>query len=322
MALLAGVQERLQQRLDPLRAWLFPRRVFLQLDDQAITLIALDGQSLQWSERVPLPAGLCENGEAVRVDALGDLLGDLMVERGFAGAHADAVLPPAASQWRLVQWPEARWPDDRQQTLALHEQDLGLKTALQYLDLHLLDLERQPPTSLLIATASTLLDRWLDVFSLAGVSLDRLEAADLCVCRGVQQLLRHDPSLDQPSCVVLLHLQSDRTALMVLEHGVPVYARRLPAADASGALPRQLQRWLEFWQVLHPGRAGSPLLVLHGSALTDSAEASQLMQGIPCAWRCLDPLALGWWEPPSADPTIAGPSLAALWGLAATGGLP
>ena len=50
---LAGVQER----LGPLQAWLFPQRVYLELQDQAITAMVLDGRRLTWLDQLALPPG-------------------------------------------------------------------------------------------------------------------------------------------------------------------------------------------------------------------------------------------------------------------------
>ena len=47
----------LQDQLAPLKSWLFPRRVYLQLEDQAFTAMVLDGERVAWLERVPLPEG-------------------------------------------------------------------------------------------------------------------------------------------------------------------------------------------------------------------------------------------------------------------------
>ena len=51
------------------------------------------------------------NGQPTAVEALGDLIGDLLIERGFPGARVKAVLPRAATAWRVIAWPDARWPD-------------------------------------------------------------------------------------------------------------------------------------------------------------------------------------------------------------------
>ena len=315
VALFSGVQERLQERIGPLRAWLFPRRVYLQLEDQAITAMALEGRRIIWLERVELPVGLVDQGEPVRIDTLGDLLGDLFVERGFAGSRVDAVLPPVASQMRLVQWPDGRWPDDPERTLALNEESLGLKAALQYLDLHLLDLDREPPASLVVTVPSSTLDKWIEVFGSAGLSLDRMEAAKPCVCRGAQPLL--EERVEQ-GVSAIVQLESQRSSLLVVEDGLPAFERRLPGAEQLKPLQDELRRALAFWSALRPG-SGPPALLLHGTALADESQAAALAAAVGCPWQVLDPLAHGWLVDVSPDFGLhpEGPALAALWGLAA-----
>ena len=313
MELLSGVQER----LGPLRAWLFPPRVFLQLEDQAVTAMALEGNRLTWLERVSLPAGLCQSGEPLRADALGDLIGDLLVERGAVGARLDAVLPATASECRLIQWPAGRWPQDPEQTLLQNEAQLGLARAVQYLDLHVVPLDWQPPTSLVVSAPSVLLDRWIEVFALAGASLDRLEAANLCLARAGQPLWQAETA---PPFCVLLQLDAAQTSLLVLERGVPLYQRQLPGAAAAPALQSALEQWLLFWRQLRPDRPEPPLLLLHGSALVNAIQAGDLVAAMGCPWQTLDPLALGWLDSAgvrSGQGPVTGPSLATLWGLAA-----
>ena len=96
--MLAGVQER----LGPLQAWLFPQRVYLELQDQAITAMVLDGRRLTWLDQLTLPPGLCVGGRPQNGSALADRLGDWLVEQGYAGARIWAVLPGAASELRLL----------------------------------------------------------------------------------------------------------------------------------------------------------------------------------------------------------------------------
>ena len=96
--MLAGVQER----LGPLQAWLFPQRVYLELQDQAITAMVLDGRRLTWLDQLTLPPGLCVGGRPLNGPALADRLGDWLVEQGYAGARIWAVLPGAASELRLL----------------------------------------------------------------------------------------------------------------------------------------------------------------------------------------------------------------------------
>ena len=96
--MLAGVQER----LGPLQAWLFPQRVYLELQDQAITAMVLEGRRLTWLDQLTLPPGLCVGGRPQNGSALADRLGDWLVEQGYAGARIWAVLPGAASELRLL----------------------------------------------------------------------------------------------------------------------------------------------------------------------------------------------------------------------------
>ena len=316
VALLSGVQERLTERLGPLKAWLFPRQVYLQLEDQAITAMALEGRRIVWLERVPLPPGLCENGEPIRTDSLGDLLGDLFVERGYAGARVLAVLPAMASQMRLVQWPDGRWPEDPERMLQVNEAELGLKVALQYLDLHLVELPQDPPTSLLVTVPSSTLDRWIEVFSLAQVSLERMEAAKPCLCRGILPL---QTQAEHNSLTVLLQVEQKRCSLLVIEEGIPIYERRMPGAAQTDELLGALSRWREFWVALRSDQNSALQLLLHGSALMDEAHASELAGAVGCSWQLLDPLAQEWLMDVSPDfgAHPEGPSLALLWGLAA-----
>lgn len=317
MELLSGVQG-VQERLGPLKTWLFPPRIYLQIEDQSVTLMALEGRRITWLERVPLPVGLCEDGQPLRIDALSDLFGDLLVERGFNGARVDLVLPPAASQWRLVQWPDQRWPDDPERVLALNEGDLRLRAPLGYLDLHLVELAQDPPTTLVVSVPSKTLDGWIEVMAMAGASLDRVEGAKMCVCRGVQPLLSAPGA---PALSVLLQLEPRRSGLLLLEAGYPVYERRLPGVEDMAAVQAELQRTLAFWRQLR-SQTGPVQLLLYGSGLSDPSQADQLAAcsgGGPCV--VLDPLAQGWLEDASPDlgtPAPAGPALAMLWGLVST----
>jgi Tfp pilus assembly PilM family ATPase len=230
----------LQDRLAPLRTWLFPRRVYLQLEDQAISAMALEGERIAWQERVPLPAGLCVNGEPLMVEALGDLLGDLLVERGYAGAHVKAVLPRAATAWRLIEWPEAAWPEQPELLVRQQQDELGLPWSLQDADVLLDPLLAELPRSLLVAAQRSLLEAWIEVFSQAGVALDGLEALPICLWRAVKpQLARQG----REGFLALLQLEPDQSWLLALDQGQPLGEWPLPVAHDHEALAVALQQW-------------------------------------------------------------------------------
>jgi hypothetical protein len=224
----------LQDQLAPLKRWLFPRRVYLQLEDQAFTAMVLEADRVAWLERVPLPEGLCVNGLPTAVEALGDLLGDLLVERGYAGARVKAVLPRAATAWRVIEWPEARWPDQQELVVRQQQDQLELPWSLQDADLALEPLVGQPPRSLLVAVQRGLLEAWIEVFSQAGVALDGMEPLPICLWRAAE------PQLGE-GVQVLLQLEETQSWLLALDQGEPLGEWSLPAPTDPEALSSALQ---------------------------------------------------------------------------------
>jgi len=322
---LAGVVDR----LIPLQTWLFPSRVLLELDDHFVTLLALQQRgslrAIKWLERVPLPAGTCEQAIPVRTDALADFIGDLLVERGFAGARVAAVLPELASEWHLVQWPGSDWPEDPRRLLIERGREAGFRLPIQSADLREIRLELEAgatsPTSLVIAVRKALLLGWIETFATAGLSLDGLEAGQVCALRALEPLLNETPD---GQLVAVLELSKDSGHLLLLHRGLPVYERRL-AGTLAGVklLADELRRSVDFWRQQERG-VTSVQLVLHGSqaALQDEVVAP-LNQLLP-AWELVvaDPIALGWLAGP-AEPQLveegaipAGVELLRLLGLA------
>ena len=232
----------------------------------------------------------------------------------------EAVLPPVACQWRQVRWPESRWPEDPQRQLARHEAALQLGTPLSYLDVQLLPLALPQPTSLAVAVASQLLERWIEVFSLAGVSLVRLEAAQISLCRAFSALR---PAGWAAPALALLQLESQSSWLLIVEQGVPVYERGLPGLDQGSALPQALRRTLQFWCQQQPDAEPPPLLC-HGAAAADPERLRELGAGLESPLEVVDPLAEGWLraaaEVPEGQQRPAGAALLPLWGLLAGSG--
>jgi len=294
-----------------LQAWLFPRSVLLELGDQAITALALRHGQVVWLERIPLPEGLCQGGEPQQPEALGDLIGDLLIERGWALAHVRALLPAAASHCRLVEWPDGQWPADPEAVLLERQEQLALPVPLQEVDLRLVPLALERPTSLLVAVPADLLEAWIAVFTTAGVALDGLEAASLCLCRGLEPLLRDAPG---HQLTALVELGAQASQLLLVRQGLPVYERRWPAALEPAALAAQIRQCLSFWRQQDPGAAGLQVL-LHGSR----AAAPGWAEALETPVLVVDPLALGWLQPEQAPPSSAAPAgveLLGLWGLA------
>lgn len=315
---LAGVQDRLA----PLQSWLFPRRVFLQLEDLALTALVLNGRRLRWLERVVLPEGLCRDGIPQEPEALGDFVGDWLVERGFAGARVRAVLPRAATAWRVIEWPDAEWPENPEQELMKDAEALQLPWRLDDpadgSDVRFTALAGVSPRSLMVATRRSVLEGWIEVLSQSGVALDALEPWQVCVWRGVPQL----EHADAPTGLrLMLELGARQSWLLAIHNGEPFGEWPMPAAHEGSRLIDALDQWRREgpWSALVADAQVLWLVSVDGLQAQIEPVSALLRQCL--AWKpChLDPLALGWWIKPDgmASGTESELDLAGLWGLAA-----
>jgi hypothetical protein len=267
---LAGVQDRLA----PLQSWLFPHRVYLQLEEQVLVAMVLEGDRLVWHERVPLPEGVCENGAPVAVEALGDLLGDWLIERGCPGAHVKAVLPRAATAWRVVAWPDGQWPEQPELVVRQQQGELQLPWDLHDADLMLEPLNAATPRSLLVAAQRGVLEGWIEVFSQAGLVLDALEPLPICLWRAVQPCL-------QGELEVLLQVEEQHTWVLAFDQGLPLGEWCWPPLAEPAQLEAALQAWLHRYQ---PTTG-----LLCGAASCDPASVEALKAWMPCPLQGVEP---------------------------------
>lgn len=322
---LSGVQEQLQERLAPLRSWLFPSKAYLELEDRSITLLAGHrggGGAFQAEvlERVPLPAGLCDRGEPLRQEAVGDFIGDLLIERGLNGAHVRACLPAVASQWKLVQWPGGEWPDDPDELLIRRGADSGFSFPIKAaytreipLDT---DLTGGAPTSLVVAVRQSLLQAWIETLAIAGVTLDGLESAQVCGLLALEPLLHQAPA---GQLLAVLSLRAEASRLLLVRRGIPLYEQAYPADAEAADLAEQLRRCIDF-NLQQDSSATSVRLLVHGAKAT-GAWIEPLAGLLPWPVELLDPVAEGWLHlPPDAEPDDpvmpAGVELLRITGLA------
>jgi hypothetical protein len=228
-------------------------QVLIELHDRSLRVKALGRQARQMIE-VPLPQGVCRQGEPMEVEALGDLMGDLLLDQGLAGARISAALPLQACRWKLIQWPLEAVPDDPCEALRLIDPDLDLPCSLAeaYLDVQVLP--GLPPRCLVVAAPRRVVDGWAQVFDVAGVQLQRLEPAQVCEWRHVRQRLapaRSNPGGDTETDHWLLELQADHCRLWLLEDGLPLADWRLPGnRNNQGLEPKlaaELERRRRFW---------------------------------------------------------------------------
>jgi hypothetical protein len=289
---------------------LFPRRVFLEIQDRALTALALEGRSIAWCETLPLPEGILVAGHPQQVQARGDLIGDWLIERGYAGARLRAVLPWAASDWRWLRRPASA---AGQPLAELAVRELGPEAfgaPLEQLDLGLYPCEGAAP-ALLVGARTDLLEDWIAVFAQAGLVLDGLEAAAICCARAAAAA----------GFRLVLCAETHQSWLLLVHEGLPRWQCPLPGlgqdADLSAALEpcvthvRRLDRTAlaSPWGLMASGGCGSslkPLLTVLQSAASAGVEL-------------IDPVVRGDWSWPSDRPGLLPSSrLGLLWGLGMT----
>ena len=75
---------------------------------------------------VPLPAQTCKAGLPIEIEALADMLGELMLAEKHLDAHVMAALPQEAVHWRVLDWASAPAPEEAIEALRALNPELGL----------------------------------------------------------------------------------------------------------------------------------------------------------------------------------------------------
>ena len=220
---LAGLEAQWR----PLRALLFPQVVLLDLSDPQV----LVGQGVKggkpsgeaWS--APLPARTCSAGVPVAIDALGDFIGDLLLEHSAPGSDLLVALPREAVHWRVVEWGEGTQPEEAVEEFRERKLPLGWPFSLDDASVDVQPLASAPGCSLVVGMSLDALDSWIEVFAIAGGSLRHLIPAQVCRQQAIARQL--EASADD-ELVALLHPEGAGCRLVVWRAGVPEFERGLP----------------------------------------------------------------------------------------------
>lgn len=316
----------LQCRLAALRTQLCPSQIYLQIQDQAITGMALEGRQLRWLERLPLPWGVCRHGVPLLPVALGDLIGDWLLERGYGGAHVKAVLPPSACSWRVLDPPPGLNSDGLQTWAEGMAEQLGLVWAeggcLEAVDVLCEPLGEGQPQLLLVVVARGVLEGWMEVMDQAGCDLVTLQPACLCGWNGLASV--REASVQPWAIQGLLLADTQQTWLFALSQHFPVAQWCLPRVEAGSGWPESLRFLLQFGVggvfAVSSGEQQELLLAGDGSqAEAMEALLAPQVEALHAALRLVDLSQTGgleWQSTPAAGDGGQGvPWL--LWGLAA-----
>lgn len=287
---LSGLLVDLQDRIRPLSARLFPRELLLELHDDLLRgQVLADGVPGTVRFEAPLPALTCRAGMPLEKEPLADLIGDLMVRDSLLEAFVMVALPPAAVQWRVLEWPRGRaLPEDPLEAVRdLEASSLRLPFALADAVLDVQPLPADQPLLLLAASPRALVEAWIEVFTLAGTQLERMAPAQSCEHLGLRPLHNQLGSRD---LLALLSAHDGATRLSLYRDGIPRFERSLEATGAG--LVGELSRCLDFYRRSDPQARDLRLL---GSGDVPEAEAIAEALGValePVAPQPFDSLIL------------------------------
>jgi Tfp pilus assembly PilM family ATPase len=224
---------------------MFPRQVLLELQDDSLRgQVMLHDRPEAVSLEAPLPPLTVRNGLPLEKEPLGDLIGDLLVRDGLLDHFVLAALPSVAVQWRVLVWPFADWPEDPARALRQIAPPLNLPYDLDEAYVDLQPLAGVQSQMLLAAAPKSLVDGWIEVFSLAGVQLERLAPAQSCQLAAIAGLLEDSPT-DQ--LVALLDpTPSGAWRLLLVRGGIPVFERTISSGEE--ALVDEIVRSVEFYR--------------------------------------------------------------------------
>ncbi|MFN9644331.1 MAG: hypothetical protein ACK6BG_04245 [Cyanobacteriota bacterium] len=243
------------------RTWqsrLFPQQVLLELHDiRMVGQPLIKGQPGGLCVDLPLPAKTCKAGLPIEVEALSDLIGELMLRENLMEARVMASLPQEAVHWRVVDWPNAPDPEEAVPALRALDPDLGFPMPLSEATIDLQPFPEAPGKLLLAATAREVVDGWIDVFDQAGLNLDRLAAPQSCRLAALRPQLADIPP---DKLVLLISPEGTRgRPLLAIHDGLPLFERVL--VEKGERLIPEVERCLTFLRKEFPD-AGELRLLL------------------------------------------------------------
>ncbi|MEB3264936.1 MAG: hypothetical protein VKJ66_11240 [Synechococcus sp.] len=231
-----------------MQARLFPQQVLLEITDTLILGQGIRrGQPLPLSIEAPIPAATCRKGRPLQTAALGDFIGDLLLEQRWIDAHVLAVLPRLACSWRVLEWPGGEWPEDPLDVLRETKPDLGVRLSIDDCYLDLQPLPHQPGRALLLMAPKAVVDGWVEVFAVAGVALDRLEPQQACLLAALAPQVQESESGE---LLVVLQAEPHLCTLLLVQEGEPVYESEFE--PRVPALLEPLQRCLAWYRQRDP----------------------------------------------------------------------
>lgn len=206
---------------------MFPQLTLIELHDDSIRAQVLaEGRPGKTRFDAPMPALTCRRGIPLERESLGDMIGDLLLRDNLLHSHVVASIPPAAVEWRVLEWPrdQVRPEDPLAAVRSLDPAPLQLPFALEDAAIDVRPLPGSPSRALLAATSQRILEAWIQVFSFAGVKLDRLAPTQSCEYLGLRSALDR---VRQNELVVLLSPDGPNLRVLLMRDDIPCFDRTI-----------------------------------------------------------------------------------------------
>ncbi|MEB3193740.1 MAG: hypothetical protein VKO19_01280 [Cyanobacteriota bacterium] len=256
---VSELMEDLRERLRPFRTRLFPKQVLFEItDDLLLVQPVVNGQPGKNLINVPLPEFTIKQGKPIQVEALGDLIGDVLLRDGLMEACVMASLPQEAVEWRVIHWASSKVPENGLEALRRENPQLGLPYSLEEAAMDLRPLEGEPGKQLMASARREVVEGWIQVFHQAGTTLDRLACPQACRLAALQGQLEE---IRAGSLVVLLSSKAGGDQLMAIRDGAPLFEWPLP--NQGSALVEEVRRCVAFLR-REFGRGGELRVLLDG----------------------------------------------------------
>lgn len=303
---LGEIPSYLQERFQALKGQLFPLRLRLEISDQGLRGVRLGrrGEAPTLVFSVPLPEGICLAGQPQQLPALGDFIGDLLLEHGLVTAQVSAVLPAEACWWRVISWPFEEPPDDPVEALRQLDPELQLAGPLDGWILTYEHLKKDGPgggaqspvaDTVLAAAPRSLVQAWQEVFGLAGINLQQLIPAQLQDWHALARATEGERwflALGPQASRLWLVVDGEPKADWPLSGGTlsgGTLSRGIPANSSDRHWQVAIQRCREFWRAQR-GALGQAHWCCYGPGSDDPLLRTDLQ-------AFLDPCPVTWLEP-------------------------
>ena len=172
-----------------------------------------------------------------------------MLRDDLINSHVVASIPPAAVEWRVLEWPhnQVRPEDPLASVRSLDPEPLQLPFSLEDAAIDVRPLPGLVGRAMLAASSQRIVDAWIQVFAFAGVKLDRLAPTQSCEYLGLRSALER---VRQNELVVLLSPDGPNLRVLLVRDEIPCFDRTITLT--GDARIEEVERSVAFYRRRDP----------------------------------------------------------------------